>query len=147
MANYCNNSLNVTGSVKELNHFLNRVKCENGKFSLQRLSPIPKEIKSFEDEDEWKLENWGTSYVCNDVFSVIDETKVNINFLSTWSPPLLWVKFVAKFYDGLTFHLKYDEPGICFKGSLKMKGMNFQESSSVYFAYPKSRYKEIFKNC
>lgn len=146
MANYCSNTLKVTGDVTELRHFINRVKNESGKFTLQRLSPIPKELKNLENIDDWKFEFWGTSYICDDQFYVIDETKVVINFLSTWAPPLLWVKYVAKFYDGLTFYLKYDEPGMCFKGSLKAKGMNFQESSSIYVKHSKSRYIEVFQN-
>jgi hypothetical protein len=146
MANYCSNSLKVMGEVTELNHFLKRVKDKNEKFTLQRLSPIPKKIKTFDEQDDWENENWGTSYVCDDEFCMIDENKVIIYFLSKWSPPLAWVKYVARFYNGLTFHLKYDEPGIGFKGSLKMKGMSFQESSSVYFKYPKKRYIEKFEN-
>jgi hypothetical protein len=134
------------GEVTELNHFLKRVKDKNEKFTLQRLSPIPKKIKTFDEQDDWENENWGTSYVCDDEFCMIDENKVIIYFLSKWSPPLAWVKYVARFYNGLTFHLKYDEPGIGFKGSLKMKGMSFQESSSVYFKYPKKRYIEKFEN-
>ena len=147
MANYCSNTLKVKGDVTELKHFLKRVKDENDKFTLQRLSPIPEEIKILEDLNEWKFENWGTSYVCDDVFSSIKETEVNINFESVGAPPLLWIKYVAKFYDGLTFHLNYDELGIGFKGSLDVKGMNMIETIDVYFKTSKSLYISKFENC
>jgi hypothetical protein len=147
MANYCSNILKVKGDVTELKHFLKRVKDENDKFTLHRLVPIPEEIKILENQDNWKHENWGTSYVFEDVFSSISETEVKINFQSAWAPTLLWIKYVSKFYDGLTFHLNYDEPGIGFKGSLDVKGMNMLETIDVYFKTPKSLYISKFENC
>lgn len=147
MANYCSNILKVKGDATELKHFLKRVKDENDKFTLHRLAPIPEEIKILENQDNWKHENWGTSFVCKDVFYSINETEVKINFESAWAPPLLWIKYVAKFYDGLTFHLNYDEPGIGFKGSLDVKGMNMLETIDVYFKTPKSLYISKFENC
>jgi hypothetical protein len=147
MANYCSNTLKVKGDVTELKHFLKRVKDENDKFTLYSLLPIPEEIKILENQDNWKHENWGTSYVCEDMFSSINETEVKINFESALAPPLLWIKYVAKFYDGLTFHLNYDEPGIGFKGSLNIKGENMIETINIYSETPRGRYISEFEKC
>jgi len=70
---------------------------------------------------DWRVQNWGTKWDVEAEIVKEEEFKngnkvIVFNFDSAWSPPVEWLKKVAKDYPGLSFKLKYEEPGVGFRG-------------------------------
>ena len=143
MANICSNKLTIKGDSQQLKHFISKIKDKKSgdQLLLERIYPVPAGIVKMDEQDDWKHEVWGTSFIYECNYEVKNETVVHLHFLSRWSPPIGWVRYVAKQYGKLSFSLKYDEPGIGFYGSFHAKGPNTRDFRSVSFYYPEELYK------
>jgi hypothetical protein len=90
---------------------------ENTKLSFNNLVPIPKrQEKNWYD---WNIENWGTKWDIDP--EEISRNKINERtykyyFDTAWAPPYKWLEKVGKLYPTIKFKLKYEEPGMGFKG-------------------------------
>lgn len=142
MANYCTNKLIVKGDSIQLSHFISKVKKTGSEFDLEALYPLNISIKDYPGisesnfiklSDNKKMDEWGTSYVCDIEYEHLNDNEVFVNFYSAWAPPKNWLLRVARYYEKLDFHLKYEEMGIGFKGNIKVKGNNFKETFKVLF--------------
>jgi hypothetical protein len=159
MANHCFNTLKVKGNLTQLNHFISKVKDEDGNFILDKLFPvkIDDDLLNFDLDDEefeqeymdveekWMNEYWGTTYIYTSSFSQLSKCEVHIIFTSRFSPPVNWTLCAARLYGRLKFKLEYDEPGIGFYGKLDAKGQLVREYRNVRFSHPLDFYKRIFK--
>ncbi len=143
MANICSNKLTIKGDSKQLKHLISRIKDKKSgdQLLLERIYHVPSNIVKMDEMDDWKDEVWGTSFIYECNYEVVDETEVHLHFLSKWAPPIGWVKFVAKLYGKLSFSLRYDEPGIGFYGSFHAKGSNTKDFRSVSHFQPEELYK------
>ena len=79
--------------------------------------PIPK--RQEENWYEWNIKNWGTKWDL--IPEEIEKHKINERtykyyFDTAWSPPCEWLEKVGKLYPTIKFKLKYEEPGMGFKG-------------------------------
>ena len=151
MPNYCNNILIVSAKnnkgIKELKDFKNTAKKPIKKLksciSFENLFPTPKElldekapapdnkIKKFQklysadDWYDWRIKNWSTKWDAIDPYlNNIKNDYLNYCFDTAWSPPLNLFVEVSKKYPNLTFELNYEERGMWFAGSFKVKNGN-----------------------
>ena len=131
MPNWCENELIINSKDKiALEDFIK--KCEgktktidhNGKTKkvettllLNNLVPIPKrQEKNWYD---WNIKNWGTKWEIDP--DGLQRHKTNKNtykyyFDTAWAPPCKWLETIGKLYPTIKFKLKYEEPGMGFKG-------------------------------
>jgi hypothetical protein len=65
---------------------------------------------------QWRIAHWGTKW---DVQATLENETPDFlvyEFESAWSPPVKWLEKVAGDFPSLRFVLRYDEPGMGFKG-------------------------------
>jgi hypothetical protein len=103
---------------------------------LNAFYPMPKELEnttspSVADEVlvakygasdwyNWHVKFWGTKWDVDSEISSEDETFIQIDFDSAWSPPCNWLEKVAEDYPDLHFTLEYEEGGMAFKGIMEI---------------------------
>lgn len=154
MPNWCENTLIVTGSNDRVTEFYEKIVVVRGCetiLALNNLYPCPNE----NDWYNWRINNWGTKWEC-DVFSMNEsEGELTIHFNSAWSPPDLWIKYVAQhIFPDLYFRLTYLEAGMGFCGIIEGQNTDFQEESGeiletdeegeiVRFSSKDERYKYV----
>ena len=66
---------------------------------------------------DWCIAHWGTKW---DVQATLENEIPDFlvyRFASAWSPPVKWLEKVAGDFLSLRFVLRYDEPGMGFKGT------------------------------
>jgi hypothetical protein len=159
MPNWCENTLIVTGSNDRVKEFYERtLKLDDREvtLALNNLYPCPDET----DWYNWRINNWGTKWEC-DVFDIKESkgelawSQLTIHFNSAWSPPDLWVKYVAEhIFPDLHFRLTYLETGVGFCGIIEGQNTDFQqengeiletdeEGKEVKFSSKDERYKYV----
>ena len=161
MPNWCANHLVVRGDEKEITRF--RKQAESGKvkdsdtmhdieFTISPFLPMPKDlegtrspslrpvkrlIKKYGTDNwyDWRVKNWGTKWDVEGYLEDESPRKLGYTFDSAWGPPDEAIKAMSKMYPTLTFTLKYDEPGMDFSGTLKLRNgevlMNDQVESKI----------------
>lgn len=130
MPNWCENTLIVTGSNDKVAEFYEKVvivKDYETTLALNNLYPCPDE----NDAHNWRINNWGTKWEC-EIYSMNEsDGELTIHFNSAWSPPDLWVKYVARhIFPELHFHLAYLEMGMGFCGVLEGQENDFYEETA-----------------
>lgn len=71
---------------------------------------------------DWSYNHWGTKWnACNSYVDDQIDTVATILFETAWAPPLPVIEALGEKYPDATVRLDYDEPGMCFAGTLKMK--------------------------
>lgn len=144
MPNWCNNVLVVRGKRDKLEEFrayasgmeckekemAKRIKEENIRpLEEEQFIPVPDDVERHSDPNlmsdemyKWRNENWGTKWgFCN-----VDEPRdggeaLIYGFDSAWSPPEPLVRKMGEMYPELEFVLMYYEPGMSFKGKLRIR--------------------------
>ena len=139
MPNWCENHLKIKGKEKDIDNFQEKI---NPKAFLNSFIPTPKaltkqqsppkrkhqaqkNIDKYGSEDwyNWNIKNWGTKwdFEVTDSFSnhinKANNKQLNYYFDTAWGPPIEGITTISKKYPNLKFTLKYDEPGMCFKGT------------------------------
>ena len=133
MPNWCENRLTVEGAKKVVQQFKQLAKPKGDKadsdLSLASLYPIPEgvyqgDLGTEESQRygknnwrEWGITHWGTKW---DADATIERDLPDFlvyRFESAWSPPVAWLKKVARDFPRLRFTLIYDEPGMGFAGT------------------------------
>ena len=144
MPNWCENDLCVSGDAKELKKFKEQAKGlneEKGKtdLSLNNFLPTPPELlersapnevdpqkmkRKYKAKDwyNWRVNNWGTKWDLEAEITEDTSTEIWYCFWSAWSPPLEAIAKIARLFPKLTFAVDYYEPGMSYRGHLKVKG-------------------------
>lgn len=132
MPNWCENSLSVIGSKKEINRFYKKgTKLdEDGteSWSLKPYYPYP----DGEWDYDWCVDNWGTKWDIIKPHVFFEENKISICFLSAWAPPVKWLKKIQSDYPDLSFKLLYLEPGMNFTGIAYTKLDRIHNTAFIY---------------
>jgi len=127
MPNWCDNTLNVTGSNDKVREFYKRVvQNENDEeiVSFESLMPCPDP----NDWYNWRINNWGTKWNGQLYDSEMEGNDLVISFSTAWSPPEKWLMYVAEnLYPELHFCLTYMETGCFFCGILEGQGQDFSQ--------------------
>jgi len=142
MPNWCENTLTIIGDQEEIQKFLKTSKSlsnETQYISLERLFPVPPQFEEgrkessglttmSSEEYDWRVKNWGVKWDLsdfNDPEWFLDAWRVS--FSSPWCPPLEAICKIAEDFPDLVFDICYSEPGMNFKGRLKIKGEKIEE--------------------
>ena len=147
MPNWCENKLIINSKDKiALEDFVKKVedilelKDENDKIqkiktvlSFNSLVPIPENQK--ENWYEWHLQHWGTKWDLAP--EEIQREKTNERtykyyFDTAWGPPDKWLETIGKLYPTINFKLKYEEPGMGFKGIMTSINREFEDIEEEY---------------
>jgi len=140
MPNWCENILTVKGPDKTIKSFVRTAKAKGTTLSLNKFITMPVELENtrsptlsnterqkarnkrlrdkyrYDNWYEWRYQHWGVKW---DVKAQLIEHRdghVTYAFDSAWGPPTDWLDAVAKKYPELRFTLKYEEPGMGFRG-------------------------------
>jgi hypothetical protein len=133
MPNWCDNTFTVEGAEAAVQRFKQKAKPQadqaDSDLTLASLYPIPagvyqgelgtEEAQSYGKNNwyHWRIEHWGTK---RDVQATLGNELPDFlvyRFQSAWSPPVAWLKKVARDFPRLRFTLIYDEPGMGFAGT------------------------------
>ena len=145
MPNWCSNTLSILAENSEAEHQLLDFKTkavlvyeekhwtgdEKTMLSLGQLYPEP-EYENEGDWYDWRIHHWGTKWDVHAQLHCDSKEYLVYDFDSAWSPPIEWLKVIAKKYPLLKFTLKYDEPGMCFMGVTKARGDYFKDEYLEY---------------
>jgi hypothetical protein len=131
MPNWCDNSLTIQGTRKELSKLRKEVEITNSEatdehgesvFSCHKVIPRP----TSEDQNwyDWNITNWGSKWDIKEVWRNEDwwETgELNYTFLTAWSPVVDVVATLSAKYKSLTFTYTYSETGSDYWGEHEYK--------------------------
>jgi hypothetical protein len=133
MPNWCDNTLTVEGAEETVQRFKQMAKLQAGKadsdLSLASLYPIPDNVYQGDlgpEESQrygkntwyhWCITHWGTKWDVQATLTDALPVRLVYWFQSAWSPPVPWLKKVARDFPRLRFVLTYDEPGMAFAGT------------------------------
>lgn len=156
MPNFCENTLKVEGSPKELEKFIKRARTNKAQYkselSFNKFIPIPKELnkttspntvnpeemkKKFGAKDwyDWKNRMWGIKWdVCADK-QRDGKTTVFYHFDSPWGPPIEGIYKISKLCPKLHFYLEYEEGGMAFAGIYDIKDGAIKEDRTWDIGY------------
>lgn len=118
MPNWCQNQLEVTGTIEALDKW--RIALFNEEditpyLIFNKIRPLP----ATEEDDwyEWRTTNWGTKWDIDKEQEVYNEpTCVAYSFDTAWAPPDELVKYASTRFPTLHFELIFLEEGACFAG-------------------------------
>jgi hypothetical protein len=132
MPNWCENRLTVEGAKKVVQQFKQLAKPKGDKadsdLSLASLYPMPEGVYQGDlgpEESQrygknnwldWCITHWGTKWDADATLTMDLPDFLVYRFESAWSPPVAWLKKVARDFPRLRFTLIYDEPGMGFEG-------------------------------
>ena len=111
MPNWVTNTVKIVGSEEAIDNL------EEHKLSFNHFVPRPESEE--ENWYEWNCENWGTKWdVDEDEVSIdrMSEEVINFDFLTAWSPPINFLKNLAKLYEKIYIECNYIEESMGFKG-------------------------------
>ena len=131
MPNWCNNTLEIWGDEKELKEFKEKTIINKEKtFHMGGLLPMP------EGQDSWydfNVANYGTKWDDMEIDHLAgDDEQLVVEFMSAWSPPCEFIENIHKKFPGLSFRLKYDEPGMGFFGVTKAGDGDYYDNCQDY---------------
>jgi hypothetical protein len=133
MPNWCENTFTVEGAEKDVQRFKQLAKPKASKgyadLSLASLYPIPEGVYQGDLAPEasqkygknnwydWCITHWGTKWDADATLTNETPDFLVYEFKSAWSPPVAWLKKVARDFPRLRFTLIYDEPEMGFEGT------------------------------
>lgn len=139
MPNWCTNNLYVSGNKEDIARFRERavretenieesleltdegfLKITDKPLCLNNFVPMPKKYDKGDKWYGWRIKNWGTKWEISGA-EIVSQGRDFIQYMfdTAWSPPIEWLKKVAKEYPKLDFELKYREDGMGFCGKVK----------------------------
>ena len=139
MPNWCDNTLNISGELNELENFYlenrnySNEDNKNEELDFYKSVPIPENIfigdLSLQERQtnpnnwyDWNLTNLGTKWNVSDAYYTKNENEIIYEFETAWSPPTSWLEKTANKYPNLIFKMKYCELGCGFAGELVLHG-------------------------
>lgn len=76
----------------------------------------------------WRLMNWGTKWDVNDNVTWTQRPRSFVyEFETAWGPPIEAIVWLSKDFPKLNFTLGYNEPGMAYKGIVKIKDGKYKE--------------------
>jgi hypothetical protein len=110
--------------------------------SFHRLYPVPADVRSWPYDDGvaakiakitglkppdefgyyWENRHWGVKWGASDSHLNDLGDSAEYSFDTAWGPPMEWMHHVASEWPTLDFSLKYEEPGMCFRGDAQWEG-------------------------
>lgn len=161
MPNWCECSLTIKGEGKELKKFKAFAKEDKRALSFNKFIPYPEHFRKQDEQAEeivkkikkgklsasarikngytaggyeWCVRSWGTKWdLGNDLYVELDDKSLIYQFDTAWAPPIPVVCAMSLKFPLLIFVLKYDEPGMQFKGKYKVKaGEVLQKQHTEY---------------
>lgn len=148
MPNHVYNSLIVKGEKKEIKKFREENKqspdepldfnnCVQEPAELLQYQPFGDKknkslIKKYGADNwyAWRVKNWGTKWNAYnaDIRDYDKKGNLLITFETAWSPPIEWLKSLAKKYPKLSFTLYFEEEAKMYPdGKIEAKGRKFKE--------------------
>jgi len=143
MPNWCNNSINISGSTETIKTLWDEANKE-GSGLLNAMKPMPKEldgttsptpqegqagykgpqpkIDGFDNWYDWRVQNWGTKWDIDPTegleFTDHGDGTAQISgwFESAWAPPIQAYDTFLDDMDGCSLTADYHEPGMDFAG-------------------------------
>ena len=143
MPNWCNNSINISGSTETIKTLWDEANKE-GSGLLDAMKPMPKEldgttsptpqegqagykgpqpkIDGFDNWYDWRVKNWGTKWDIDPKegleFTDNGDGTAQISgwFESAWAPPIQAYDTFLDDMDGCSLTADYHEPGMDFAG-------------------------------
>ncbi len=117
MPNWCSNSLQITGTKKEIAELFEKLEACKGQNFFDLFVQNAHEASADDDWYAYNLENYGCKWNCNandwDVESG-DGTTITISFDSPWGPPDKLFEQLSQDYQSVLAY--YYEPGMAFCG-------------------------------
>ena len=143
MPNWVDNDMSFAASSREELESLWSILWDDKK-QEPTFAKLFKDYKPDRDDwYEWNLENIGSKWEPNDViFYGIERDKsvkgprkwkMNIGFMTAWSPPLGIMPVIAEKFPKIRFSIRYDEPGMSFRGHEWWN--NGEKTKDVYTEY------------
>lgn len=144
MPNWCENRLNITGPVEEIQRFKNSVKGKRAlyapsefeikseteadkvyDFTFHSLVPVPDDVlaKGYHEAGyDWQSHHWGTKWDVTGSVKLLEEkdNALLYEMLTAWTPPVKWVNSASVLFPTLIFDLAYSEPGMGFAGYITL---------------------------
>ncbi len=112
MPSWCKNTLTIAGPEDERLRWKEFHGTEEGELTFSACLPRPKELEEVDGEAllDWGRKHWGTGW--GPSLSTWTDAR-EVWFQTAWSPPVPWLKTMAKQWPQLGFHLafqmEYDE--------------------------------------
>jgi len=148
MPNWCSNTLQISGNKEQLEMFkqksISKSAMDIDIFLMDGCIPMPEELAICEDitpEENaeriakygydnwyfWRLENWGSKWDAQEPYVEEDENGLTINFDTAWSPPIPYIRQVARMFPDLIFDLYFMETGEWFAGRVTAHNKEIEE--------------------
>ena len=137
MPNHCTNTLTIKGPAEILASFERKAKGEQEIFDVDNFLPMPQELRGntspswnpeqdermlrkhgAKDWHDWALLNWGTKRGAYEAETVRhDGLTLQYCFYTAWGPlGENLMEEISRKFPALRLELKYEEPGMAFKG-------------------------------
>ena len=87
MPDYVFIDLYVKGTQEQLEEFVRKYFADD-QLDFNKIMPIPPSIENKEDEDDWKLDYWYTTYNAIDTYYDINDNWLHVEFKTAWGFPL-----------------------------------------------------------
>jgi hypothetical protein len=148
MPNWCSNTLQISGNKEQLEMFkqksISKSAMDVDIFLMDGCIPMPEELAICEDITPeqnaeriakygydnwyfWRLENWGSKWDAQEPYVEEDENGLTINFDTAWSPPIPYIRQVARMFPDLIFDLYFMETGEWFAGRVTAHNKEVEE--------------------
>lgn len=162
MPNWCQNTLSVKGTKKQLAEF-NRRYLPNGIFSFENIISSPQTIEEcpedyiLHNEEEadkhhlfwdptqpknwfnwydWKCDYWGCKWDAFYTRVTQNEDAINIELDTAWNPPIPVIKKLIKDNPQLEIKWDYFEPNMWFAGTVTKEGCEELSDEEIEETYP-----------
>jgi len=127
MPNICCNELTITGSVKNIQIFLDKVSVIDKETNEPEVSifntimPMPEGIDDSKQCD-WANDNWGTKWGDYDTaLYMLSRENILLIYNTAWGPGLEFILGqLPNQFPELNFHLNYEELGMEFGGDVQI---------------------------
>ena len=136
MPNWCNNSINISGSTETIKTLWDEANKE-GSGLLNAMKPMPKELEGttspspregtpqplvdgYDNWYSWRVDNWGTKWEVGEVdyYDADDDGYVQWEFCTAWGPPEGACEKLRELFPDVSISWFYDEPGCELAGYL-----------------------------
>jgi len=153
MPNWCSNFLNIEGDYNELKKFKDENNSEEKELDFEKSVPFPngqydRDFAITEWGTKWNADVCYTDFIDNDSQETKDkqnnECKLYYDFTTAWSPPLSWLRKIAKKYINLNFSLEYFEGGCDFAGEVLYEEGDlklYEEFTYSEYMYKKNKFE------
>lgn len=142
MAEWCSNTLTITGGKEMLDEVREFLDVKEGRyaspFCFDKVIPYPEPFRTMDAEHaegklerggynmggwEWRIVNWGTKWdLGDDVDLEMGDGYLCYTFGTAWSPPIPVIERLAAMFPELDLSLHFEEKVAFFAGDRKYSG-------------------------